>query len=120
MDNVNPNPINTMSENEKPQYDPFAVPEGYDPNATEQPQQTLPPEEPWYKRNPAMMNFVALTIAIIASGLFVYLPHKLNRLATTLNLSRLPRSIWLEKRLCSTFGDRGADLVGRNCLTCSP
>ena len=26
-----------MSENEKPQYDPFAVPEGYDPNATEQP-----------------------------------------------------------------------------------
>ena len=68
-----------MSENEKPQYDPFAVPEGYDPNATEQPQQTLPPEEPWYKRNPAMMNFVALTIAIIASGLFVYLPHYLRR-----------------------------------------
>ena len=41
--------------------------------------QTLPPEEPWYKRNPAMMNFVALTIAIIAAGLFVYLPHYLHR-----------------------------------------
>ena len=67
-----------MSENDKPQYDPFAVPEGYDPNAAEQ-QQTLPPPEPWYKRNPAMMNFVALTIAIIAAGLFVYLPHYLNR-----------------------------------------
>ena len=68
-----------MSENNNSQYDPFAVPEGYDPNATEQPQQTLPPEEPWYKRNPAMMNFVALTIAIIAAGLFVYLPHYLHR-----------------------------------------
>lgn len=79
MDNVNPNPINIMSENDKPQYDPFAVPEGYDPNAAEQPQQTLPPEEPWYKRNPAMMNFVALTFAIIAAGLFVYLPHYLSR-----------------------------------------
>ena len=68
-----------MSENNNSQYDPFAVPEGYDPNATEQQQQTLPPEEPWYKRNPGMMNFVALTIAIIAAGLFVYLPHYLNR-----------------------------------------
>ena len=68
-----------MSENDKPQYDMFAVPEGYDPNAAEQQQQTLPPPEPWYKRNPAMMNFVALTIAIIAAGLFVYLPHYLHR-----------------------------------------
>ena len=67
-----------MSENDKPQYDMFAVPEGYDPNASEQ-QQYLPPPEPWYKRNPAMMNFVALTIAIVAAGLFVYLPHYLHR-----------------------------------------
>ncbi len=68
-----------MSKNDNSQYDPFAVPEGYDPNAAEQHQQTLPPEEPWYKKNPAMMNFVALTIAIIAAGLFVYLPHYLHR-----------------------------------------
>lgn len=67
-----------MSEYDKTEYDPFAVPEGYDPNAAEQ-QQSLPPPEPWYKRNPAMMNFVALTIAIIAAGLFVYLPHYLHR-----------------------------------------
>ena len=68
-----------MSENNNSQYDPFAVPEGYDPNGVPEQYQTLPPPEPWYKRNPGMMNFVALAIAFIAAGLFVYLPHYLHR-----------------------------------------
>ena len=75
-------PFNIMSENDNPQYDPFAVPEGYDPNGAEkqqQEEQALPPEEPWYKKNPAMTNFVALVIAIIAVALFVYLPQVLHK-----------------------------------------
>lgn len=71
-----------MSNNDSPQYDPFAVPDNYDPNGAEmqqQEEQELPSEEPWYKKNPAMMNFVALVIAIVAVGLFVYLPQALHR-----------------------------------------
>ena len=60
------------------QYDMFAVPEDYDPNNAQE-RQYLPPPEPWYKRNPALVNFVALIIAVIASGLLVYLPHYLHR-----------------------------------------